>query len=141
MTLFEFTCYINPPTKNEKDKLRVWSKTKNRYVYVVNSQYTNAWNSIKDQLYISRYDMSYGRFKLLSPKDRNKLRKSLYEGNVSVTIFNGFKRMDTSAFLHELEDQLQGVVYKNDNCIKHIVIFKDDDSLREYFKIIVEEME
>ena len=139
--IFSFTCYINPPTKNEKEKLRVWSSKKNRYVYIVNPDYRNTWNLIKDKLYLARYKMTYAQFKTITPKDRNQLRKSLYNDKVSLTIHNGFRRMDTSAFLHEIEDQLEGVVYKNDNQIKHVSIDKHDECEKEFFKVIVEKME
>ena len=40
-----------------------------------------------------------------------------------------------------LLDRLQGIAYVNDKQIKEYHVYKDDECDKEYFKIIVEEME
>jgi Holliday junction resolvase RusA-like endonuclease len=138
--IFEFTSYINPPTKNEKSTISVWSKRAGRKVPMVNPAYKQVWELIHNELYISKFNMSKTAFKLLQPKKRAELEKNLFGGKVVVSMWNGFKRMDAGNFWDELVDRLQGVAYKNDRQIKEYHVYVDETSAKEYFKIIVEEM-
>jgi len=141
MTLFEFTCHINPPTKNEKDKIDVWSKRQNRRVKIVNPKYKSIWEEIHSLMYEKKFGMTKLQFKLLKPSERAKLQKTLSDKEVVVTLWNGFNRMDLRNFTDELYDRLQGVAYRNDRQIVQDCGFMDRKSEKEYFKVIVEEME
>lgn len=141
MILFEFTSYINPPTKNEKDKIDVWSKRQNRKVKIINPNYKKIWEEIHSQMYQKKFGMNKAQFKLLKPSERAKLQKTLSEKEVIVTLWNGFHRMDLRNFTDELYDRLQGIAYKNDRQVVQDQGFMDRKSEKEYFKIIVEEME
>ena len=141
MTLFEFTCYINPPTKNEKNKITVFSRKLGRKVPIVNPEYKKAWELIDNQMFLAKYKITKQEFTLLAPKKRAALQSTLSDKNVIVSLWNGFHRMDAGNFWDELVDRLQGIAYKNDRQIKEYHVYKDDESQKEYFKIIVEEME
>ena len=138
--IFEFTCNINPPTKNEKTSISVFSKRAGRRVPLTNPAYTQQWEMIHNLMYLKKFGISKPAFKLLAPKDRAKLEKSLTDKNLVISLWNGFHRMDIGNFWDELVDRLQGIGYKNDRQIKEYHVYKDDDCKTEYFKIIVEEL-
>lgn len=110
--LFSFTCYINPPTKNE-------SKTIGRR-FAKNPAYHKPWDAIQTQMHMV--------------SNKNILTKE----KVIVSVWNAFKRIDIANFLSELEDRLQGIVYLNDRQIKEEHLYKLDDEEKEFFKVIVE---
>ena len=111
--LFSFTCYINPPTKNEAKTL---ISGKRRYP---NPAYKKPWDAISMQLEAIKC-------------------KTLTKEKVILSVWNAFKRIDIANFLSELEDRLQGIVYFNDRQIKEEHLYKLDDEPKEFFKVIVE---
>jgi len=113
LELLNFTCTINPPTKNEQKYLGSGRK---RYK---NPKYFSAWDAISVKL------------------NKHKLKK-LSKEPIILNLWNGFKKIDIANFLAELEDRLQGVVYLNDNQIKEEHIYKDDNAKVQYFKVIIE---
>ena len=115
--IFNFTCYINPPTKNESKFLRNGRK------FYPNPKYKKPWDEIQLQMHLV--------------SKRNVMTKK----NVIVSVWNGFKKIDIANFLSELEDRLQGIAYYNDRQIKEEHLYKLDDEDKEFFKVIVEEME
>lgn len=136
--IFEFTCYINPPTKNEKETAEVWSKKKNRKVRVIKKVYSNPWNEIENEMFKKRFGITKEHFDKLHESDKIKMQKTLTKEKVVVTLFNAFKRMDLLNFETELMDRLQGIAYCNDSQIKSFHADKLDDEEKEFFKVIVE---
>lgn len=114
--IFSFTCFINPPTKNEPKTLRSGRK------FYPNPKFKKPWNAIQIQM------------ELVRPKQMSK-------GNIILSVWNGFKKIDIANFLSELEDRLQGIAYYNDKQIKEEHLYKLDNEEVEFFKVIVEEME
>lgn len=139
--IFNFTTFTNPPTKNEKSKISVFSRKARRRVQIVNPAFAKIWESIENEMYLKKFGIHKNQFKLLAPKERVKLQKQLTDKNVVVSLWNGFHRMDIGNFWDELVDRLQGIAYVNDKQIKEYHVYKDDECDKEYFKIIVEEME
>ena len=114
--LFTFTCYINPPTKNEVKFLRSGKK------FYPNPKFHKPWDEIQRQMGI------------VKPRQMSK-------DNIILSVWNGFKKIDIANFLSELEDRLQGIVYYNDRQIKEEHLYKLDDEEKQFFKVIVETME
>lgn len=115
MEIFNFTCYINPPTKNEPKFSRSGRK------FYPNPKFHKPWEAIHALMQTSKNIMT--------------------KENVIVSIWNGFKKIDIANFLSELEDRLQGIAYYNDRQIKEEHLYKLDDEEKEFFKVIVETME
>ncbi len=116
MEIFNFTCYINPPTKNEPKFSRSGRK------FYPNPKFHKPWDAIALQM------------------TTNKC-KALTKDPVILSVWNGFKKIDIANFLSELEDRLQGIAYYNDRQIKEEHLYKLDDEEKEFFKVIVETME
>lgn len=138
MEIFNFTCYINPPTKNEKKTITVWSNRAKRYVKMVVPEYTKVWEQIHDQMYLKKYNVTKEIFKKYTPATKAKLQKSLYDKPVVVYLWNGFKKMDNNNFVNELLDRLEGVAYKNDRENVLSVSKKLNNEEKEFFKIVVD---
>ena len=139
--VFNFTCYINPPTKNEKTTISVYSKRARRKVPIVNPAFKQVWELIHSEMYKCKFGISKQEFKLLTPKKRAELEKSLTEKDVRLNFWNGFKRIDLYNLHDEFLDRLQGIAYKNDRQVVEGMEFKDKTCTKEYFKIIIEEIE
>ena len=122
MLYWEFVCYINPPTKNEKKMIQVYSRKAKRKIPIVSKEYSSVWDFIQSQMELRKL-------------------KVLTKQPITISLFNGFKRMDLMNFETELFDRLQGIVYCNDKQIKEAHFYKDDNAEKEYFKIIIEEYE
>jgi Holliday junction resolvase RusA-like endonuclease len=114
--LFSFTCFVNPPTKNEQKYLGTGMK---RYK---NPKYFSPWKLITLQMELKKC-------------------KVLTKEKVILSVWNGFKKIDIANFLSELEDRLQGIVYYNDRQIKEEHLYKLDNEKKEFFKVIVELLE
>ncbi|MBK8396130.1 MAG: hypothetical protein IPL26_12950 [Leptospiraceae bacterium] len=138
--VFEFTCFINPPTKNEKKTIPVYSKRAGRKVHIVSPAFKQVWELIHDEMYKAKFKMSKNEFKLLSPKKRAELERSLTEKDVRLNFWNGFHKIDLYNLHDEFLDRLQGIAYKNDRQVVEGREFWDKKSKREYFKIIIEEI-
>lgn len=136
--IFSFTCYINPPTKNEPKYKTIRNKSTGIPVKVKDKLYKSEWNQIKDQMYLKRFGMHKLTFDMLHPSDRAKLQSTLYGGEVTLYLYNGFKKMDLPNFVNELLDTLQGVAYKNDCKIKLQPMKKLDYEKPEFFTVIVD---
>ena len=95
--VFNFTCYINPPTKNEKTTISVYSKRARRKVPIVNPAFKQVWELIHSEMYKCKFGISKQEFKLLTPKKRAELEKSLTEKDVRLNFWNGFKRLKLAA--------------------------------------------
>lgn len=139
--IFNFTSNINPPTKNEKSTITVFSRKAGRRVPIVNPAYKQVWELIHAEMYLAKFGISKQAFKLLPSKKRAAIEKELTERNVVVSLWNGFHRMDAGNFWDELIDRLQGIAFKNDRQVKEYHVYKDDNCKVEYFKVIVEEQD
>jgi len=138
LEIFNFTCYINPPTKNEKK----YKTKKHRYTRKIinpkNVNYFAPWEEIEDQMYLKKYGINKISFDYLNPIDRAKKQKDLYNKPVIVYLWNGFKKMDINNFVNELLDRLEGVAYKNDRENVLFVSKKLNNEEKEFFKIVVD---
>ncbi len=130
--IFEFTCNINPPTKNIQ---RYLGSGKRRFK---NKSYFQPWDLIESLMYQKRFDVNKATFDYLQPLKRAELQKTVTKENVILSLWNGFHRQDASNILTEMQDRLQGIAYMNDRQVKECHIYKDDDCKVEYFKVIVE---
>jgi hypothetical protein len=134
--LFNFTSYINPPTKNEEKYLTLRTGRK-----IKNKKYYEPWEAIHNEMFLKRFGVTKAHFENLPKSEIIKLQKELTKKNVIVSFWNGFHRMDLENFKNELNDRLEGIAYVNDRQIKQSMNFKDDSCDREYFKVVVELME
>lgn len=136
--IFNFMCYINPPTKNENRYKTIRNRRTGKPMQIKNKNYFDPWELIHSQMFTTRYGMSKYQFENLTSKEKIKLQKELTKKNVIVSLWNGFHRIDLLNFANELLDRLEGIAYVNDRQVKQCNAFKDDESKTEYFKIIVE---